>query len=114
MCGNEKGSVAHLQNDLEKISRIESENGPPIGCDVPNTLKTFVELLNRIEVGKEYEVVDFSGFSASLVDAADFSRKDKPCGSLAVGWDPALHGYLQVRFQPVKTVFRFHELFSQF
>jgi len=62
MCGNEEGPVAHLQNDLEKISRIESENGPPIGCDVPNTLKTFVELLNRIEVRKEYEVVDFLVF----------------------------------------------------
>jgi hypothetical protein len=37
MCRNEKRSRARLQDDLKEVSRIESENGPPIGRDVPNT-----------------------------------------------------------------------------
>ncbi len=91
------------------ISRRSLESKPRIGRPsdfrFPMRLKRLVQVLHGFKVRHEDEVVDFSGSSSPLVNAADLSGEHEPDRRRAGSWNPVRQGLLQFGFEPVEAGF---------
>ena len=106
---DEEGPITHAQDDLEKVSGIQAQDGTAVGAEVADPAETVIEPVNRVEVGQEDQVVDFPRFPFPLVNAADLAGENEP------GWCPAgrreafFNPFLEIRSESVQAAFRFHQ-----
>ncbi|MCU0972529.1 MAG: hypothetical protein MUF80_00990 [Burkholderiales bacterium] len=105
MSGNEEAAVTGFQDNLKKVSRIQTKDGASVGFQVPYATQPVVQLLYGFKVRHEDEVVDLSGSSSPLVNAADLSGEHEPDRRRAGSWNPAGEGFLHFGFQLVEAVF---------
>jgi hypothetical protein len=67
MCRYKESVGFGLQNGFEQITGIQSQNRPPIGTDVSDTVQGAIESPDRFDAGHEDQVVVFTGFSLLFI-----------------------------------------------
>jgi hypothetical protein len=70
---NKDGSVVGFQKHLEKVARVDTQNRPAVGSDIPDVRKLGLKLLCCFKVWQDNEVMDFPRFAALRVDRANLA-----------------------------------------
>ena len=79
--GGDKLSLrAGLQGQLQQVPAVQTQNGPPVGVDVADGFQPGGQLVRRLQIGQEDQVVDLSGLSVPLIDGADLPGDHEPWG----------------------------------
>jgi hypothetical protein len=66
-----------FQGDFEQVARIQAEDGPAVGFDVPDAGQARGDARGGLEIGRIEQVVHLAHPIAALVDAADLDRQEE-------------------------------------
>ncbi len=93
--GHQVTARPRVQRDLQQVTRVEAEDGPPIGRQVPDLGQGDGDGGRRLEGGCIKKVVDLPGHPVTLIDGGDLGRKQEAHLWVAAGRGGPLQSRLE-------------------
>ena len=100
-----------FQHNFQKVSAVQTQNGPSVGVNISNQFQSGRQHVRRFQPGKQKQAVYFSHLILLFVDRTDFSGQYK---SRIYGVRRIFILYPVFLFQPVKPFFCWFQLLFQF
>ena len=72
MGGNKSGVRRCLQNNLQKVVGVKSENGAAIGGEIANMRQTLGEFFRIFQRRHKDKIVNLACFSSAFINRTDF------------------------------------------
>ena len=107
---HEIGVRTGLERDLQQVAGIEPEDRPSIGRDIADAGEPRRDAIDRLEIGRVDEVMDFAGAVGLLVDGRDLDLEHEAHRRAAGGRQRLRDRLLDLVAQPVEAGLRRHEL----
>jgi len=94
----------YLQQRLQQIPRIKTQDRPAVRPDVADLLQSRLETRHRIEARCKNDIVHLAGLSRPFVDVADLAAEDETDRGLTRGGYSGLHIRHEVIPQAIEAV----------